>query len=167
MATAILGVWIGINLFMWFAAGKSFATVDRVIQAPNPQFARIAQPLTPSDTRELMRHLASEINRTFFKTYNWAQVVFGVALLILLLRQTPRDTVASVLAGTMLVIVLTLTFIVTPQIVMLGRSLDFVPRDPPPPELARFRMLHGAYTGLDGAKLLAGLTLLVRWIIRG
>jgi Domain of unknown function (DUF4149) len=167
MAIAVLGVWIGITLFMWFAAGRSFATVERVLQSQNPKFARITKPLSPAETRELLRNLASEINRTFFAAYGVAQVVLGFALLLFLLRQTPRDNTAFIITGTMLTIVLVLTLVITPQIVTLGRSLDFVPRNPPPPELGRFGLLHAAYTGLDGLKLLAGLGMLVRWIVRG
>jgi hypothetical protein len=166
LATAILGLWVGITLFMWFAAGKSFSTVNRILQAQNPELVKITKPLSPAETREVLRHLASEINRTFFGTYNWVQVVLGALLLFLLLRQTPRDITATALVGAMFVIILILSFIVTPQIVTLGRSLDFVPRIPPPPEMGRFRMLHAAYTGLDGIKLLGGLALLARWIVR-
>jgi hypothetical protein len=67
----------------------------------------------------------------------------------------------------MLIFVLIFTLVITPQILSVGRSLDFVPRNPVPPEMARFGMLHGAYTALDGIKLLAGLGLLVRRIMRG
>lgn len=167
MAITVLGVWIGITLFMWFAAGRSFAIVERVLQSQDPQFAKITKPLNPTETRQLLRNLASEINRTFFAAYGWAQLVLGVGLLFLLLRQTPRDTTGLAIAGTMLGIVLILTLIVTPQIIALGRSIDFVPRNPPPPEMGCFGLLHGAYTGLDGLKLLAGLGMLVRWIVRG
>jgi hypothetical protein len=166
-AIAVLGVWVGITLFMWFAAGRSFATVERVLQSQDPQFTKITKRLKPVETRQLLRNLASEINRTFFSAYGWAQVILGVGLLFLLLRQTPRDTTALAITGTMLGIVLILTLIVTPQIIALGRSIDFVPRNPPPPEMGRFGLLHGAYTGLDGLKLLAGLGMLVRWIVRG
>jgi Domain of unknown function (DUF4149) len=167
MAIAILGIWIGITLFMWFAAGRSFATVERVLLSQNPQYLKITKSLSPTATRELMRHLASEINRTFFTAYGWAQVTLGIALLFLLIRQTPRDVTGLAITGAMLAIVLILTLVITPQIIALGRSIDFVPRNPPPPEMGRFGILHGAYTGLDGLKLLAGLTLLVRWIVRG
>src|ERR1700693_4511429 len=139
LSTAILGLWVGITLFMWFAAATSFSTVDRVLQSQNPELANITKPLSPAETREVLRHLASETNRTFFGTYNWAQMLLGALLLFLLLRQSPRDATALALAGTMLVVVLILSFIVTPQIVTLGRSLDFVPRIPPPPEMGRFR----------------------------
>lgn len=65
----------------------------------------------------------------------------------------------------MLALAAVLTLYITPEIVALGRQIDFVPRDPVPPEMPRFRVLHGAYTGFDGAKLLAGLVLLGRWVL--
>jgi hypothetical protein len=120
--------------------------------------------LTPGQTRLVLRHTASEINRTYFRAYGWAQIVLGVLLLALLVKQTPRDTTSLVIVGAMVVIVIPLTFYVTPEIIELGRRIDFVPRDPAPPEMGRFGMLHGAFTVLDGLKLVAGLGLLVRWI---
>jgi hypothetical protein len=52
-----------------------------------------------------------------------------------------------------------------PQITSIGRSLDFVPRDPPPPAFGRFWALHGAYTALELGKLLVGIVVTV-WIGR-
>jgi Domain of unknown function (DUF4149) len=166
LAISILGVWLGWTLFMWFLAGKSFSTVDRVLHASNPSFAEAARPMSPEQTRLVLRHLASEINRAVFRAYGWGQIALGALLLFLLSRQTPRDTFSLVLAGTMLALVLILTLVVTPQIVSLGRSIDFLPRDPAPPGFQKFWMLHGAFTGLDGVKLLAGLVLLGRWILK-
>ncbi|HET7842341.1 MAG TPA: DUF4149 domain-containing protein [Terriglobia bacterium] len=166
LAIAILSVWLGWTLFMWFLAGRSFRTADRVLTNSNPQVADAARPLAAEKERELLRHVASEINRTIFGAYGWAQVVLGAVLLVLFLKQMPRDNLSLVLAVTMLGLVLVLTLAVTPQIASLGRSLDFVPRTPPPPEFKRFWMLHGAFTGLDGFKLLAGLFLLGRLILR-
>src|SRR5690348_7987991 len=91
MALAILGLWIGLTLFMWFAAGRSFATVERVLQSPSPQLQPITKSLSAAETRELLRYLASEINRTYFGAYGPAQVILGLILLFLLFRQTPRD----------------------------------------------------------------------------
>ena len=42
-------------------------------------------------------------------------------------------------------------------IVSLGRSLDFVPREPSPPGMQRFWVLHAAYTSLETIKLLVGV----------
>jgi hypothetical protein len=41
--------------------------------------------------------------------------------------------------------------------VSLGRSLDFVPRDPAPPGMSRFWVLHAAYTSLEMLKLVIAL----------
>jgi len=165
VAIALLGMWLGWTVFMWFAATRTFRTVDRVLNSPNPQFAAATQPLGHDETRVVLRHLASEINRTFFGAYGVAQILLGIVLLILIWRQTPRDTLALVLASVMLGLVLILTSVITPQIISLGRSIDFLPRNPEPAVMPRFWMLHGAFTGLDGVKLLAGLVLLARWII--
>jgi hypothetical protein len=165
-AIAIVGVWLGWTLFMWFLAGRSFATVDRVLRSESPGFEEASRPLSADQKREVLRHLASEINRAIFRAYGWGQIALGMLLLLLLSLQTPRDTFSLVLAGGMVVLVLILALIVTPQIISIGRTLDFVPRNPPPPGLRRFWALHGAFTGLDGVKLLAGLVLLGRWILK-
>ena len=165
VAIALLGVWLGGTVFMWFAATRTFRTVDRVLNSPTPQFTAATQPLGHDATRVVLRHLASEINRTLFVAYGVAQILLSLVLFFLIWRQTPRDTLAVVLAGVMMALVCLLTGVITPQIIALGRSIDFLPRNPEPAVMPRFWMLHGAFTGLDGAKLLAGLALLVRWII--
>ncbi|HLW79576.1 MAG TPA: hypothetical protein VKU44_08255 [Terriglobia bacterium] len=163
---AMVGVWVGWTLFMWFAATRSFRTVDRVMGSSRTEFQQAVQPLGHDQARTVLRFLASEINRTFFRFYGWSQIVLGAALVLLLWRQTPRDLTALVVAGLMLGLVVVLTLFIQPEIVALGRAIDFVPRDPAPPSMSRFWTLHGAFTTLDGAKLLAGLVLLGRWIIR-
>jgi hypothetical protein len=167
LAIALLGVWLGWTLFMWFLAGRSFSTVDRILRKPSPTFAEATQSSSPEQTREVLRYVASEINRTIFRAYGWGQIVLGAILLLLLYWQTPRDTFSLVVVGCMLAIVLILAVVVTPLIISLGRSIDFLPRNPPPPGIRRFWMLHGAFTGLDGIKLLAGLVILGRWIFKG
>jgi len=150
---------------MWFAATRSFRTVDRVLQSPSPQLEQTIQPLGQDKARVLLRYLSSEINRTLFAAYGWSQILLGLLLIFLLRRQTPRDTISLALAGVMLGLALILTLIIQPLIVSLGRHIDFLPRNPSPPLMPRFWMLHGAFTGLDGVKLLAGLGLFLRWIV--
>ena len=57
----------------------------------------------------------------------------------------------------MLGIVLFLTLLITPFILSVGRSIDFVPRDPPPDGLRTFGLLHAAYTVFDGIELILGI----------
>src|SRR5512146_146515 len=92
ISIAILSLWLGWTLFMWFAATRSFRAADRVLKSPPPQFSRIVQSLSPENTREVLRYLASEINRTYFRAYGWGQIALASVLLALLLLQTPRAT---------------------------------------------------------------------------
>jgi hypothetical protein len=164
LAVAILGAWIMSTLCMWFAATRSFATVERIMEGGQPQFVEITKPLGEVSTRMVIRHMASEINRTLFRGYGALQIGFGALLFLLVLRQTPRHTLDISLVATMLTLSLILTLVLTPLITSVGRSIDFLPRNPPPPVMPRFWMLHGAYTSLDGIKLLAGIGLLIRWV---
>jgi len=166
LKVAILSAWLTLTPVMWFTATKSFSTVDRVLRTADPQFIEATKGLAEGQARVALRHLASEINRSFFWSYGFAQIVLGVALLLLLWRATPRDSLGFGVVWFMLGLVLILTFVLTPMIISLGRSIDFVPRNPPPPVMPRFWALHGAFTGLDGVKFLSGLGLLVRWILR-
>ena len=163
---AILSTWLTLTLVIWFAVTKSYATVERVLRTANPQFVEATQGMAEGQARLVLRYLASEINRAFFWGYGVAQAVLGGLLLLVLWRETPRDSLGFIAVCAMMGLVLILTLVFTPMIVSLGRSIDFVPRNPPPPVMPRFWALHGAFTGLDGAKFLAGLGLLIRWILR-
>jgi hypothetical protein len=68
------------------------------------------------------------------------------------------------LAAVMLLITVFLQLYVVPETVRLGRLLDFVPREPPPPEAAPFWRLHHTYTGLDMLKFLLGLAVFFRTV---
>ncbi len=70
--------------------------------------------------------------------------------------QSASDLVFVILAP-----VVVLTVWLTPEIVSLGRSLDFVPREPPPPGMSRFWVLHAAYTSLEMLKLAAGVVVAI------
>ena len=163
LAIALLGMWLGLTVAMWYAAAGSFSTVRRVLEGRHREVNEAMELLGTEWTRLVLRHLTSEINRTYFHAYGWAQIALAVLLLAVLAMQKPRDHVSLFIAGGMFLAVAVLTFYLTPQITELGRQIDFVPRDPPPPEMGRFRLLHGLYTGLDGAKMLAGLGILIRW----
>lgn len=164
LAIAILSVWVGGTLFIWYAATRSFRTADRVSQSPPIEFRRALSGVSAENARQALRYLASEINRTYFQAYGWTQVVLGVFLLGVLWFDTPRDSITLTLVAGMVVLVLILTFAVMPQIVALGRSIDFLPRNPAPPAFERFWKFHGAFTALDSIKLLAGFAALVRLI---
>jgi hypothetical protein len=166
LSIAVLGAWITSTLCMWFAATRSFSTVENVLKRAQPQFTEITKPLGEASTRMVLRYLASEINRTLFWGYGALQVALGAILLLLVWREEPRRALDLGVVITMLALALVLTAVITPLLVSIGRGIDFVPRNPPPTVMPRFWALHGAFTGLDGVKLLTGIGLLIRWAWR-
>ena len=89
LKVAILSAWLILTPVMWFAATKSFSTVDRVLGTANIQFDEATKGMAEGQTRVVLRHLASEINRSFFWGYGLAQIVLGGALVLLLWRDNP------------------------------------------------------------------------------
>src|ERR1017187_6183149 len=102
LAVAILGAWMMSTLCMWFAATRSFDTVESVMNSGQPQLVQITKPLGTDSTRTVLRHMASEINRTLFWGYGALQIVMGTLLFLLLWLQTPRSAVDIGVVVTML-----------------------------------------------------------------
>ena len=114
LAVAILGAWIMSTLCMWFAATRSFATVERVMKGAEPQFVETTKPLGEASTRVVLRYMASEINRTLFWGYGALQIGLGAILFLLLWRQKPRQRVDVGVVAAMLALSVILTLGITP-----------------------------------------------------
>ncbi|MGH9354031.1 MAG: hypothetical protein ACRD2G_18030 [Terriglobia bacterium] len=160
IALTLISAWVTWTLLMWSAATHSFRTVERVLAKPEPRFARMIEAL--SAPRAVLRFFASQVNAGNFKAYGRGQVALGVALLLIVGLLLPRDHLSEALIAIMLALVLILVTSIAPRINDLRTALELDPSSPRP---ARFWRLHRAYTGLDVAKLLLGLAVLIRWIL--
>ena len=150
----VTGALIMGTLFMWIVAGQNFATVDKLLSSSqSAAFAAHIESHGRDNMRLDLRYLVSELNRTFFQTWNWTQTLLIVLALVLIYTGKLDDRLARLAALAVLVLVLTMTLWLSPAMVQLGRALDFVPRDPTPPGLARFQQMHGVFVVLDGIKL--------------
>jgi hypothetical protein len=150
---------------------REFHTIDRLLtDSGGAAFTSMVQRLGQPQARDLLRYLSSELNRLYFQMWNVAQLALGVVTLWLIARsgrdergglKTARRAVLAMLA----IVVLMLVYL-TPAIVSLGRSLDFVPRDPAPAGMQRFWILHATYTSLEMIKLLVGAFVAVKLVRR-
>src|SRR5277367_3170508 len=105
IAAFLAGCLILGSLFMIFVATQNFATVDRVVASPPQEAAQMFQTLGRDNSRLLLRYLAGEENRLFFVRWEWAQIVFGLALTAILLFAIRNGLLAG-LAGGMVIIAL-------------------------------------------------------------
>jgi cell division protein FtsW (lipid II flippase) len=151
-ASFCLGAWLAGSLLMFAIAPTNFRLVDELLGgSENAAFRALVGELGSGSARELLRYLSSELNRSFFLRWNIVQTLLGGALIAATWRQNDRTLRWLALSATLLVVVLLVVF--TPLITSLGRSLDFVPRQPPPPALSRFQLLHVGYTSLELVKV--------------
>lgn len=157
-----MGAWLAGNVMVAVVAAENFYTVDRLLAgSTNSAFASQVARLGHPETRDLLRYLSSELNRRYFRLWNVTQVAIGLLVLWLIARRPSVATARWGVLGMVGLVALTIVWL-TPEIISVGRSLDFVPRTPPPPALRRFWMLHGVYTFLEGCKLVVGVMVAVR-----
>ncbi|MGH9782945.1 MAG: hypothetical protein ACRD88_02065 [Terriglobia bacterium] len=164
----LLGAWLLGMILVAFVAAENFFEVDRLLASPpsteyRAEFQKRLAPLAPGDARMALRYLSSELNRFYFRVWGGTELMLGAALLVLAIKsRMDRRFRAGV--WVMLALSVLMTVYLTPQLVEIGRALDFASRDTPPPQLGRFGMLHGAYSALDLLKLLVGIWLTVRLV---
>ncbi len=166
-ATFCLGVWVMGTVCVSIVAMQNFYTIDRLLDGPShATFAAFVEDAGREDARNVLRYLSSELNRLFFQLWNVAQLgLGGVVLWLVWGLRSPAALRLRWMLLAMLAVVVVLTVGITPQILAIGRSIDFVPRDPPPPAVATFGVLHAAYTLLELAKC-AAAAVAALWLVR-
>ncbi len=163
----IFGAWLGGSVLVGTAAGYNFAGFEDLFQR-NPRLAERAgfEPdhIEAKKVSLLWVH-SSELNRVLFESWNRTQLVLGVLCIALALVSGARRIITAALILAVALIAYA-QFFLAPELVELGRQLDFVPRNPPPPELTPFKQLHGRYFALEAVRFalvaLAALLLVFR-----
>lgn len=163
-AVFCVGAWLAATLAMGAVATENFYTIDRLLKAQaNPRFAADVEKLGRDEARSLLYYFSSELNRLYFQVWNVIQLPIGILALWLVVKIPGAEKPKWGLVA-MLGIVLFLTLLITPGIVSIGRSLDFVARVPPPDGLRTFGLLHAAYTLMDGIQFILGI-LVTFWLM--
>ena len=147
---------------MILVATQNFRSVDRLLAAPATAGAQI-ESMGPDAARTFLRYQVSEQNRWYFETWEKIQVGLGLALLALTLRQNKLVFSLAILMFTLQLIE---RLYITPEIIRLGRLIDFVPQDVSSPERDTFWRFHGAYSSVELLKLALGFLLAGRLIFR-
>ena len=161
IAAFLAGCLVLGSVFMIFVATQNFQTVDRVLAAPPHQAAQMFQTLGTENARLLLRYLAGEENRLFFTSWELTQIALGLVLTVVLLFAIKSRLLAG-LAGAMLILALFQHFRVTPEMIALGRVIDFG-GGAGSAAYSQFWRLHGLYGALEVVKL--GLTIVVAAVL--
>jgi len=163
LAVLLLGAWLGGCAFMDLVATGNFRSVERLLAAPSPKAAERIQAMGGHDAaRAFLRYQVSEQNRWYFETWERGQIALGVVLFLVLLFGAAADRGTLLLVLLMLAIVLAMRFFLTPEIIRLGRAIDFAAAGRPEPNRTRFWAFHGAYSAGELLKLGLGVVLAAR-----
>jgi hypothetical protein len=150
----VLGLWLGGSLVVGAVTSYNFAGFADLFER-NPALAAQAG-FDPADMESRKTSLlwvhASELNRVFFDYWNRTQLVLGALALVLGLLSRSGRLVPALLFLALLLVAL-VHFGIEPQVVELGRQLDFAPRTPAPPQVGPFQRLHGLYFGAELLRL--------------
>ena len=161
------------SLFCWLLGGLFFLTIAmadlasgnfKVTKTENLRHAeKVFGGIADESERGLaLRYVASELNRFFFERYNVAHLVLTIALLALYVLDGRRDRLVSGLLLFFFGLSLVFLFYFTPTLRDWGRQIDFVPRNPKPPEVVAFYRLHTVNVVLEMLKLVGILVILFR-----
>src|SRR5439155_8020223 len=126
MTFFLIGGWLTGTVLMWVVATQNFRRVDAVLAESRPELKQRISPMPEGDARLVLRLLASELNRFYFRAWGAAQLVLGGILLVLIWWTFRSDLRARMLVGSMWGITAVLLFFLVPWLVQLGRRIDFV-----------------------------------------
>jgi len=161
LASLFLGAWLCGSFFMTWVATQNFRMVDEVLATPSPGAAADIAFLGKEPARMFLRHLVSEQNRHFFQTWELAQLALGTLLLICLFFGVDGRPSLMILTILMMCCVSLMHWWLTPEIVRIGRQIDFIPASTASALRDRFWSFHTAYSTTEVLKLMLGFALLV------
>jgi hypothetical protein len=159
LACFLLGMWLAGGIFMAWIATQNFREVDRLLSRADPVATLRLKPLG-ADARMTLRYQASEQNRRLFRTWETVQILFGASFFLLLLFGSRENKFTLVGVLLLIALVLVQKFVLTPELIALGRMIDFVPPDIKSPDRSKFWVIHSAYSGVELLKraLIVGLS---------
>jgi hypothetical protein len=157
---------MGGSLFMMWTARENVESVGRLLTAQPQKMQQIIFTLTDSEKRNLFLYAGSELNRFYSNNWEWVQLALGVVILAILVSARQSKELI-IMASVMLVTVLACHFLLTPQLIGLGRMFDFGPADQFAAERRQHASIQNLYTAMDVVKLLLGIALTVQLLKRG
>jgi hypothetical protein len=165
VACLLLGSWLAGGVCMALLAMGGPASVERALRRPNPVARLAILEIGPARARQLLEYQAAEQVRTGMEAWHTAEVLLGVFFFLFLLFGTGERKFSLLLALLMLLAAVAQRALVTPELVSLGRSLDFVP-SPPAADLARQGAMRVVYFSIELANWALGLLLAAHLVLR-
>lgn len=146
-----LGAWFFVSIGMSIVATSNFRILDPETMRDAD---RIYAKLEVGQERKLaLRYAASELNRHFFKRYDYVQGALALIALTAAFASRSVGKPSRIAIAACSLFVAACAFYFTPTMINQGRVIDFLPRDPKPPEVVEFYRLHTIHVIGEVAKM--------------
>jgi hypothetical protein len=150
MACFVMGLWIGGTLLAAYFVARNAAGFDELLAGPTPAAAKALDKIGKEAASSLLRYQASELNRLYVGRWEVAQMLLGICIAAILYLGTHVNRLMVVACGLLVVLTGFMHFVLTPEIVWLGRQLDFAA--PSSGGQKRLWVLQVLYIGLEVLK---------------
>jgi hypothetical protein len=160
LAAFLLGAWLSCSVFLVLIAAHNLSATDRLVSAPPTSAATSVEILGETAAHTFLRIEAAELNRFYYETWEWTQLALGVILLAILIASSSGRRSGALLCFLMLLFVVAMHFVLTPQVARQGRLVEVIPPDHPSPERQQLWTYNTVYSVLESLKCLFGLMLL-------
>lgn len=137
--------------------------VDRLFSGEASIATLNLRSLGPSEAA-VLRYVAAEQVRWYFVHWENVQAIGGFVFLLILLFGSREDKVTLFGLTGLVLVVLLQKFLITPELIGLGRLNDLAQNGQPHPDASRYWVVHKAYWGVEATKwaiiaVLCGLTI--------
>ncbi len=156
LATFLLGVWVGCCVLVDVLALEGHRIATRILDIPILEAKTAITKAGDAPIAPLLHHLASEQVRATMESWEEAQFVLALAILVLLVLTDQRKPLAIGGAALMGLIAVIQHFAVTPDLTVLGRSVDFMAEAASFSTRAQMWTLTQVYGVLEMLKLVVG-----------
>ncbi len=164
LACFILGLWVAGGMFMAVVAIENLRSVDRLLNSPNPVASLEFRTLGTQSSRLLLRYAASEQNRYLVENWEIAQIFLGILFFLFILFGTHEGKFSLFVGLALLLITVAQRLFLTPEIVAVGRTMDFVPPDAQSGARIKLMVLQRGYELIELFKWIVALSLAGRLV---
>ncbi|MGA2116866.1 MAG: hypothetical protein ABSH56_19170 [Bryobacteraceae bacterium] len=158
-ACLLLGMWLAGILLMTWVDWERARSVDTVLNGGSPAASLRLKALPPDDARMLLTYQANEQARWYQRIWEDVQVFWGALFFAFLLFGTREGKLSLGLCLGMLAVALAERFLLSPEILGLGKIIDFIRPDLHSGERNEYWVLHNTYRMVELVKLGAGCML--------
>ena len=152
---------------MGWVATHNLRSVEPILKQSDRQLQREVKDIGYDRVKTLLRFEAAELNRFYFYNWEWIQMILGLITLVVLFDATNGSRLTLVLMAGVMLLLLVQHFLVEPEVLELGRGLDFAASDQMLDERRAFRTYHAYYSSIEVMKFLTLSFIAVRMLMHG